>query len=142
MNQATGDVKILATDICTSVLKTAASGIYHASKLKNVPPKILRKFFQQGQGEWAGSFRVKSELRSMVHFKRFNLMDNPPPEVRFDIIFCRNVMIYFDKQTQVGLVERMYGSLVEGGYFFVGHSESLTGLMHRLKYIEPSVYRK
>lgn len=142
MGQATWDVKILATDISTNVLRTAASGIYHAGKMKNVSPEILKKFFQQGAGKWAGSLRVKSELRSMVHFKRFNLMDPPPRNVRFDVIFCRNVMIYFDKQTQAALVERLSSSLVDGGYFFVGHSESLTGLNHGLKYIEPSVYRK
>ncbi len=137
-----GDVKILATDICTSVLKTAAGGIYPAKKMENVPPHILKKFFQQGMGKWAGYCRVKSEVREMVEFSRFNLMDPPPPGVLFDVIFCRNVMIYFDKQTQGDLVSRLYGSLIDGGYFFVGHSESLTGLKHSLKYMEPSVYRK
>lgn len=142
MNQANWDVKILATDICTSVLAKATAGIYDASKLENVSPEIIRKFFQRGQGRWTGFLRVKSELRGMVHFRRFNLMDPLPRDVLFDVIFCRNVMIYFDKQTQASLIGRFYDSLAEGGYFFAGHSESLTGLNHHLKYIEPSVYRK
>ena len=142
MNGIPVDVKILATDISTSVLKTAASGIYNAEKIKNIPPGLVKKYFQGGSGKWEGYYRVKNEIRELVQFKRFNLMQPPPRGVYFDIIFCRNVMIYFDKQTQSALVNRLYDSLVGGGYLFIGHSESLTGLNHRLKYIEPSVYRK
>jgi chemotaxis protein methyltransferase CheR len=142
MNGIPVDVKILATDISTSVLKTAASGIYNAEKIKNIPPGLVKKYFQGGSGKWEGYYRVKNEIRELVQFKRFNLMQPPPQGVYFDIIFCRNVMIYFDKQTQSALVNRLYDSLVSGGYLFIGHSESLTGLNHRLKYIEPSVYRK
>jgi chemotaxis protein methyltransferase CheR len=142
MNGAPIDVKILATDISTSVLKTAESGIYQAEKTKNIPPSLVRKYFQGGAGKWEGYYRVKKDIRDIVQFKRFNLMEPPPRGVYFDVIFCRNVMIYFDKQTQSTLVNRLYESLVAGGYLFIGHSESLTGLNHRLKYIEPSVYRK
>ena len=78
----------------------------------------------------------------MVQFSRFNLMDTPPSNYCFDIIFCRNVMIYFDKATQAALIKRFYDCLNKGGYLFIGHSESLTGLIHDFKYIEPSVYRK
>ena len=78
----------------------------------------------------------------MVRFMRFNLMDTPPGDFASDIVFCRNVMIYFDKPTQEMLVNRLYQALRKGGYFFVGHSESLTGLTHPFNYIEPSVYRK
>jgi chemotaxis protein methyltransferase CheR len=78
----------------------------------------------------------------MIQFSRFNLMDTPQSSYRFDIIFCRNVMIYFDKVTQAALVNRFYQCLDKGGYLFIGHSESLTGLSHEFKYIEPSVYRK
>jgi len=142
MNGMPVDVKILATDISTSVLKTAASGIYHAEKTKNIPPPLVRKYFQGGTGKWEGYYRVKNEIRELIEFKRFNLMEPPPRGVNFDVIFCRNVMIYFDKQTQSSLVNRLSDSLVAGGYLFIGHSESLTGLNHRLKYVEPSVYRK
>jgi len=78
----------------------------------------------------------------MIKFQRFNLMENFHAQNDFDIIFCRNVMIYFDKKTQNVLVNKFYQSLKSGGYFFVGHSESLTGLKHEFKYIEPSVYIK
>jgi chemotaxis protein methyltransferase CheR len=142
MNGLPVDVKILATDISTSVLKAAASGIYNAEKIKNVPPGLARKYFQGGAGKWEGYYRVKNEIRELVQFKRFNLMEPPPRGIYFDIIFCRNVMIYFDKQTQSVLVNHLYDSLAAGGHLFIGHSESLTGLNHRLKYIEPSVYRK
>lgn len=142
LNKGPVDVKILATDISTGVLKTAASGVYPEEKLKNVPPSVLRKYFQRGTGKWTGYYRVKKDLQDIVHFKRFNLMEAPPEGTYFDVIFCRNVMIYFDKPTQDALVNRIYQCLVKGGYFFIGHSESLTGLSHLFKYIEPSVYRK
>ena len=142
MNGTPVDVKILATDISTTVLKTAASGIYDASKMKNIPPGLAKKYFQGGVGKWEGYVRVKNIIRELVQFKRFNLMEPPPQGVQFDVIFCRNVMIYFDKDTQGTLVNRLYDSMVSGGYLFIGHSESLTGLDHRLKYVEPSVYRK
>ncbi len=142
MNGAPCLVKILATDISTSVLKTAEDGIYPAEKLKKISPDILRKYFRRGTGKWDGYGCVKKEVRGMVSFKRFNLMASPPPAVLFDVIFCRNVMIYFDRETQNALVNRLYNSLVPGGYFFIGHSESLAGLHQHFKYVEPSVYRK
>lgn len=142
INGLSGDVKIMATDISTRVLQTAGNGIYGKERLKNVPPAILKKYFQMGSGSCEGQFRIKKIIRDMVQFSRFNLMETPPPNYRFDIIFCRNVMIYFDKGTQEALVSRFYHCLNKGGHLFVGHSESLTGLSHELKYVEPSVYRK
>jgi chemotaxis protein methyltransferase CheR len=137
-----GDVKIMATDISTRVLQTASKGVFGKERLNNVPPMILKKYFQMGFGACDGQFLIKKSIRDMVQFSRFNLMDTPPSNYRFDIIFCRNVMIYFDKATQEGLVSRFSQCLNRGGHLFVGHSESLTGLSHELKYIEPSVYRK
>lgn len=142
INSLTMDVKIIATDISTRVLRTATEGIFHKDKVKNVPDSLLRKYFQKGSGQYEDYYRVKKTVREMVQFSRFNLMDSPPPTYRFDIIFCRNVMIYFDKMTQGTLVNRFGDCLDQGGYLFVGHSESLTGLKHNLKYIKPSVYRK
>ena len=134
--------KIIATDISTRVLKKAMSGIYAEEKIKSIPKDILRRYFQYGTGTSAGLFRVKPELRQLVDFRRFNLMEQPPAEFLSDIIFCRNVMIYFDKATQSSLVNRFFHCLNKGGYLFVGHSESLTGLQHDFTYIEPSIYRK
>ncbi|MDI9571097.1 MAG: protein-glutamate O-methyltransferase [Pseudomonadota bacterium] len=134
--------KIIATDISTRVLKTAMRGIYPEEKIAKIPKDILRRHFQYGTGASAGLYRVKPELRRLVDFRRFNLMDRPPAEFHCDIVFCRNVMIYFDKATQNGLVQRFFDCLEKGGYLFVGHSESLTGLKHGFTYIEPSIYRK
>ena len=136
------DVNILATDISTSVLKTASSGIYLEEKLKNISPAIVKKYFQYGCDKWSGKYRIKNNIRDMIKFVRFNLMELPPSQYRFDVIFCRNVMIYFDKPTQNALINRFYDCLEKGGYFFIGHSESLTGFDHTFKYVEPSVYRK
>ncbi|MBI4620019.1 MAG: protein-glutamate O-methyltransferase [Desulfobacterales bacterium] len=141
-HSSTIEATILATDISSKVLKTATNGIYLNQKLKNILPGILKKYFQYGCGEWAGYYRVKDEVRRMIQFMKFNLMDPPPPDFLFDIIFCRNVMIYFDKTTQGLLVNRFYNCLKDGGYFFVGHAESLSGISHPFKYIEPSIYRK
>ena len=142
LGEKTPDATILATDISTSVLKTASSGIYSEEKLKNISPIIIKKYFQYGCGKWTGSYRSKKDIREMIKFVRFNLMETPPAQYMFDIIFCRNVMIYFDKPTQNALTNRFYDCLEKGGYFFIGHSESLTGLEHKFKYVEPSVYRK
>jgi chemotaxis protein methyltransferase CheR len=142
VNRNNIDMKILATDISTKVLKTAVNGIYPKERTKNIPVQLLRKYFQIGQKGWDGHYRVKRELRDIVKFMRFNLMEPPPSNDIFDVIFCRNVMIYFDKGTQNNLVNRFYDCLEQEAYLFIGHSESLTGLTHRFKYIEPSVYRK
>jgi len=136
------ELRLLATDISTRVLKKAEQGIYPAGRVKAIPPDLLRKYFQVGQGNSAGHYRVKKDVRELVAFQRFNLMDPMAAGDPFDVIFCRNVMIYFDKKTQEGLVTRFHSRLAKGGYLFIGHSESLTGLNHAFKYLEPSLYRK
>jgi chemotaxis protein methyltransferase CheR len=136
------DAKIIASDISTRVLNTAVRGVYPNEKVKNVSPPLLKKYFQVGQGNWQGYYRVKKELQGMIDFIRFNLMEELQYSDPFDIIFCRNVMIYFDKTTQGNMVNKFYGYLRNGGYLFIGRSESLTGLNHQFAYIEPSVYRK
>lgn len=138
----TDDIKIMATDISTRVLNIAVDGIYGANKTKNIPQALLRKYFLRGTGTREGQYRVKDEIAGMVNFMRFNLKDQPAFKENFDIIFCRNVMIYFDTPTQQKLIDRFYGCLKDGGYLFVGHSEGLTGLKHRFRYIVASVYRR
>jgi len=142
INGESSDIKIMATDISTRVLSAAVRGIYRDERLQNLPSAIIKKYFQMGYGKSKGYYRIKKDIREMVQFERFNLMETPPCSYRFDVIFCRNVMIYFDKATQAGLISRFYQCLNEGGYLFIGHSESLTGLGHSFKYIEPNVYRK
>lgn len=136
------DIKIMATDISTRVLKTAMAGIYDENKVRNIPQPLLRKYFLRGTGSREGQYRVKKDIAGMVEFMRFNLKDEPAFREPFDFIFCRNVMIYFDTPTQQALVDKFYKCLTENGHLFVGHSEGLTGLRHRFRYIVPSVYRR
>jgi chemotaxis protein methyltransferase CheR len=133
-------VRILATDISRQALQTAAEGIYTAEKLDAVPPDALRRHFLRGSGKWQGSYRVRPELRQMIEFRRLNLVESLP-KMSFPIVFCRNVMIYFDKPTQGEVTGRLAACLEPGSYLFIGHSESLTGIPHGLEYVRPAVYR-
>lgn len=137
------DIKILATDISIEVLNIAKKGIYEKSKFENVPIFTLKKYFLRGEKKWTGHYKFKPEPSRIIHFKHFNLMENHFPfSSLFDIIFCRNVMIYFDKETQEALVSKYYSILKQGCYFFIGHSESLTGIKHQFKYVQPTIYTK
>jgi len=142
LNGSLANFSILATDISTRVLKAAADGVYPEEKINRIPADLLKKYFQYGTGQSAGYFKLKKEISDLIDFKRFNLMQTIPADFRFQVIFCRNVMIYFDKKTQNDLVNRFYNALEKGGYLFVGHSESLTGLNHAFQYVEPSIYKK
>jgi chemotaxis protein methyltransferase CheR len=124
------------------VLAKAAEGIYPAERLEHFPDLQLRRHWLRGEGNWAGCYRAKKELRALIEFRRLNLLDPGCSGVRFPIIFCRNVMIYFDKPTQQRVVERLAGCLAPGGYLLTGHAESLTGIDHGLRYVQPAVYRK
>ncbi len=137
------DFRILATDISTRVLDIARKGFYTNDRVQKVPADLRYKFFQKRDGGNGESyFEVAPILKQTVVFRRLNLKESFPFSGPFDYIFCRNVMIYFDKKTQQDLIQKMAGYLAPGGYLFVGHSESLTGLQHPLKYVRPSVYRK
>ncbi len=136
------DIRILATDISTKMLTTAASGVYHQSQIHTIPPVVLRKYFQRGQDRWNEHYRLKPFVRNTIQFQRLNLMEPFPFNNKFQIIFCRNVMIYFDKTIQNKLVNKYYNCLEPGGYLFIGHSESLMGTEHRFKYIQPTIYQK
>jgi len=136
------DILIIGTDLSTRVLKIAESGIYPAEKAKDLPPFILKKYFLKGAEKLENYVRVKDYLKSYVQFQRLNLMEPFPFKNLFDCIFCRNVMIYFDKKNQAELVKRFYECLNPGGLLIIGHSESLTGIPHSFNYIQPSIYRK
>jgi chemotaxis protein methyltransferase CheR len=142
VTQRSFDYKILATDISTKVLATASAGVYGQNQIHTISSQLLKQYFQQGRGEWRNHVRIKPELRKAIEFKRFNLMDPFPNRDHFHVIFCRNVMIYFDKKVQETVVNKFYDALVEGGYLFIGHSESLMGTQHRFQYIQPTIYRK
>ncbi|NVM22079.1 MAG: protein-glutamate O-methyltransferase CheR [Desulfobacterales bacterium] len=136
------DMRILATDISANVLARAQQGVYPAGRLKGVPQMLIRKYFQRGYGKQEGYFRVKESVRQFVDFRRFNLMEPFTFKDRFDLILCRNVMIYFDKGTQEMLVNKFHDCLENGGHLLIGGSESLTGSDHPFKYIRPSTYQK
>jgi len=138
--QSSASVKILATDIDTQVLQTAVSGVYKEDQISDMDPSLIRKYMVAGK---EGVYRVNEEVRKMITFKRLNLLDEDyPMKKKFNCIFCRNVVIYFDKPTQKCLFEKFYDYLEDDGYLFVGHSENLSGLTDKFKLIGRTVYRK
>lgn len=132
---------IHASDVSDSMLALGQRGIYPKDKVKTVPPSILYTYFQRGKGKWKGHVKVKPEVQQHVKFEKFNLVSGTHFDT-FDIIFCRNVMIYFDTPTRQKVVSSLCRALNPGGYFFVGMSESLTGLEHNLTTVLPSGYKK
>jgi len=139
---AASRIHILASDISSRALAAAARAAYEAERFKAVPEDWLRKYLLRGSDRSEGWFRVKPAIRGMVEFRRLNLMEPFRPAQPFHAIFCRNVMIYFDKETQGQLVNRFASCLEPGGYLLIGHSESLTGLKHPYSYVKPAVYRR
>ncbi|QOY88658.1 CheR family methyltransferase [Paludibaculum fermentans] len=135
-------VEILATDISTRALSAASAGVYPASRMKELPEAWRKRFFQRGVGGQDGMVRVREEWRSRIRFQRLNLMEEFTNVAVANVIFCRNVMIYFDKQTQQKLVRRFAERLEPGGWLLIGHSEGLMGMEHELSYVMPAVYRK
>jgi len=134
------DVKILATDISSQMLAKARVGIYEEARFRDMPRIIQDRYFQMIDAGPPKRFKVCQQLRSMVHFARLNLMEPWPMSGPFDIIFCRNVMIYFDKPTQDRIINRFSEILAPGGVLFIGHSESLSGIKHKLRQLYPTVY--
>jgi chemotaxis protein methyltransferase CheR len=134
--------KLLATDISTQVLDKARAGVYEAHRIGTVPENFKRRYFvKSGQG--ANLLQVHPNLTARISFARFNLMqDTFPFKHGFHFIFCRNVMIYFDRPTQEALVNRYAAHLLPGGYLIIGHSESLNAIKHPLAYVRPTIYRK
>jgi chemotaxis protein methyltransferase CheR len=135
------DVRVLATDISCKVLARARQGLYPAERLASVPNWAKTKYFAPHDAA-GGLHAVKAAVRNLVSFGRLNLMESWPMRGPFDVIFCRNVMIYFDKPTQGRIVGRYWDLLRPGGVLFIGHSESLTGIRHKFQYVQPTVYRR
>ncbi|MFQ5687909.1 MAG: CheR family methyltransferase, partial [Candidatus Scalindua sp.] len=137
------DVKILATDISTKILQRAINGIYREELLKDIPPATISAHFSRVFYENTNCYKAKDHLKNIITFRRFNLMTPAFPfKNPFDFIFCRNVMIYFDPETQNNLVSKFYDCLPKDGYLFIGHSETLSRSDTSFKYIQPAVYRK
>jgi chemotaxis protein methyltransferase CheR len=140
-NRQIAGLRILATDISTRVLETGRAGVYSKSSLAALPALWQTNFFTR-TGAPDGALRVLPEIACTVRFQRLNLVEPFPFQDRFHVIFCRNVMIYFDKATQEALVGRLVECLEPEGYLFVGHSESLAGVNHALSYVRPAIYRR
>jgi chemotaxis protein methyltransferase CheR len=136
------DIKLLATDIDSEVLKSAQTGVYALDKTERIGAARLRKYFMRGSGANAGSVRVREELKRFITFRQLNLMERWPMHGPFDIIFCRNVIIYFDPATRARLVARYGELLTPNGRLFLGHSESLAGGSTDFEVCGKTVYRK
>lgn len=134
------DKKLLATDISVNILDTAKRGIYAKERIKTIPKMWAVNYFDSSGHDM---FTVKDKIKNQVIYRRFNLLEPIFPFKRkFHVIFCRNVMIYFDQETKVELINKFYNALEFGGYLFIGHSESVDRNRSQLTYIKPAVYRK
>lgn len=136
------DIRILATDLDSNVLSTAAAGIYEQQNIQRALGNRLKRWFRKGSGGNQGKAKVLPELQELIVYKKLNLMESWPMKGPFDVIFCRNVLIYFDKPTQKKLFDRFAGILVEKGHLFIGHSESPLDLTDRYALIGQSIYQK
>ncbi len=137
------DIKILATDIDTNVLEFARNGIYGINQTEKIDPAILKNYFDKGKGEQDGFFKVKDFVKEKISFRRMNLLDQEyPMKKEFDIIFCRNVIIYFDKETQKELFKKYYKYLASWGRLFIGHSENIMNVTNLFSLVGNTIYRK
>ncbi|MBN1362381.1 MAG: protein-glutamate O-methyltransferase CheR [Sedimentisphaerales bacterium] len=136
------DVRLLATDVSTRVLERAQRGVYEKERIEPIPLPLRNKYLLRRHDGASDTYEVGPALRDLVIFRYLNLMKDWPIKGPLDFIFCRNVMIYFDKSTQGRLISRFYDLLGPGGVLFTGHSESLTGIEHKFQYVQPTIYTK
>lgn len=135
------DMRILATDLSSKVLAIAKKGCYHTDRVQPIPLALRKQYFQHNKAQ--DIYTVKDSVRQLLSFKRLNLSQPPfPMHGPLDVVFCRNVMIYFDNEVRKRLINEIYRLLRPGGYLMVGHSESLTGLTQNFETCQPSVYKK
>ncbi len=139
MQYGTLDAGMLATDISARVLEQAAQGHYSSDRIQDIPQDYLQSFFRMQND---GSYQVIDRVRHEIMFRRFNLMNTTFPFKPFQIIFCRNVMIYFDSKTRMNLLQRLYNCLEPGGYLFLGHSEAISSGSTPFKNLVPAVYQR
>ncbi len=135
-------VRLLASDLSTKALAVAAAGAYKIARLQDVPRDYARKYFVRDMAHGDGVMRVAGPVRALVEFRQLNLMQPEETIAPQDIIFCRNVMIYFDHDVQQRVIAVLERRLAPGGYLFVSHSESLSGVTHGLRWVAPSIYQR
>lgn len=136
------EFSIVATDISSDILHKAARAVYEEEKVAPIPVEYRRQFLLRSKDRKKRLMRIIPELRNKVSFRRLNFMDNFQFREQMDLIFCRNVMIYFDKKTQAELMEKFCNHLLPGGFFFCGHSESLVGTNLPLRQVAPATYER
>ncbi|QPK63904.1 protein-glutamate O-methyltransferase CheR [Methylomonas sp. LL1] len=135
--------EVFASDLSTRVLDIARNGVYLLDRLEHMEPRLLEKYCLKGVRAHEGFFRIDAKIRNRVKFDQVNLKSPLPPNLgKFEVIFLRNVLIYFDQDTKKQVVERLATALKPDGYFFISHSESLHRVTDQLQIIEPSIYRK
>ena len=135
-------IKIMASDLDTNVVQTASLGVYDAKRVEGMDPARIKRWFQRGTGSNQGMVRVRKELRDMIDFQQVNLMQGWPVKEGVDVVFCRNVVIYFDKQTQKVLFNRFASIIKPGQHLFIGHSETLHKLTDEFDLIGKTIYRR
>lgn len=136
------DVLILSTDISNEMIAIAQQGLYSQERMAGIPRPLIPKYFERIVDGSGKRYRVGPELRKLIRLAPLNLMQPWPMKGPFNVIFCRNVMIYFDRPTQQRLINRFWDLLEPGGFLFVGHSEGLSGIRHEFQYMKPATYRK
>jgi len=136
------DIKIFATDIDSNVVQTAKKGVYKLQSIENLAPERLKKHMKKGSGNNSGFLKINEDVKSLIRFKQLNLLKKWPLKEKLDVIFCRNVVIYFDKETKLDLVSRFYDQLKPEGYLLMGHSESLHGISEQFNLLGKTVYQK
>jgi chemotaxis protein methyltransferase CheR len=135
-------IRILASDLSTKALGIATSGIYTMERVAGIPLDVLRRHFERGLGAHAGRARVAARVRRLIEYRQLNFLEAGELGERFDVIFCRNVMIYFDRDIQQRVVTLLERHLVPGGHLFISHSESLNGISHGLRWVAPAIYQR
>ncbi len=136
------DVKILATDLDANVVAHGKKGVYREDRITGLPEEVIQRWFKRGKGDNEGMVRVHPELQKMITFKRLNLLHEWPMKGPFDLMFCRNVVIYFDKETQKVLFDRYADILIPEAHLFIGHSETLYKVSDRFESLGHTIYRK
>jgi chemotaxis protein methyltransferase CheR len=134
--------EIVASDLSTRVLEKARTGLYSMERMPEIPQRYLSNYCLKGTGDQEGTLLIERKLRDRVQFMQHNLTEAPPMLAEFDVIFLRNVMIYFDQDTKRQVVSRLLSRLRPGGHFLVGHSETLNGINDEVRLVQPSVYLK
>jgi chemotaxis protein methyltransferase CheR len=136
------DIKILATDLDTNVLQTASDGVYTDDRVTDMSEERLKQWFMRGKSSQSGQVKVRPQLQQIIQFKQLNLMQDWPMKCHFDFIFCRNVLIYFDRETKTLLAQRYAQMLSSRSWLFIGHSESLNQLSKDFELVACTSYRK